>query len=147
MEHDMLFHDKGIDWGKILPLLQSTRLDVLRFYFDRILEPAHAYLMLETEPVEIDGVPLVRTGQWSQRPHVAKTSTYRDVLHKYASKRAICMIEDAIHGDIANNFVERGKAGWNDTKIAIYTPGDDYSFAYHIDGRGDESKYDERQIF
>ena len=147
MEHDMLFHDKFIDWDNILKLLRTEKLDVMRFYFDRQLEKLHDYLMLETDPIEIDNVPLVRTGQWSQRPHVAKTDKYRQVLRTYASEKANCMIEDAIHGKIASNFEEKGKAGWNENKIAIYTPEDDYSFAYHIDGRGDESKYDEKQVF
>lgn len=147
MEHDMLLKEKSIPIDKITSLLQGRQLDVMRFYFDRILEPAHQYLMLDKQPIMMNGVPVVRTGQWSQRPHIAKKSIYEDVLNRIASKRANCMIEDAIHGHIANNFVENGKSGWNDCKIAIYTPDDDFSYAYHIDGRGDESKFEKEQVF
>lgn len=147
VEHDMLFHDKKIDWYNILKLLRTDKIDVMRFYFDKALEKLHSHIMLEMEPIEIDSVPLIRTAQWSQRPHIAKTEKYRQILRTYASERANCMIEDAIHGKIASLYDEKGKAGWNENKIAIYAPGDDYSFAYHIDGRGDESKYEEKQIF
>lgn len=144
MEHDMLLKSRKIEWDKIVPLVQSEYMDTIRFYFDKQLEPAHEYLFTDMRPETINGVRLVKTGQWSQRPHLSKKSYYEWALNEYASKNAYCMIEDAIHGYIADDFVVNG---WGKNKIAIYTPGDDYSFAYHIDGRGDESKFVETQVY
>ncbi len=144
MEHDMLLKSRKIDWEKIVPLVQSDEIDTMRFYFDRQLEPAHEYLFTDMQPERINGVPLVKTGQWSQRPHLSKTSYYQRVLYEYTSDKANAMIEDAIHGHIADDFVVNG---WGKHKIAIYTPGENYSFAYHIDGRGDESKFVETQVY
>lgn len=144
VEHDMFLKEKEIPWEKIVETLKSDKLDVLRFYFDDIIEPLHAYLMVDMEPSEVNGIPVVKTGQWSQRPHVAKTDMYEYLLHKYASPDANCMIEDALHGYIADKFL---KKGWNNLKIGIYAPEGGYSYAYHVDGRGDESKFEKEQKY
>lgn len=144
LEHDMLLKKRKIEWDKIIPLVKSEYMDTIRFYFDKQLEPAHEYLFTSMQPETINGVRLVKTGQWSQRPHISKKSYYEQILSEYASENAYSMIEDAIHGLIADDFVVNG---WGHNKVAIYTPGDNYSFAYHIDGRGNESKFVETQVY
>ena len=101
--------------------------------------------MLDKEPIEIDGVPLIRTAQWSQRPHLVRTDFYKQLLGWHTSSEAKCMIEDAIYGHIANAILDGG--AWDKYRMAIYAPSDGYCFAYHLDGRLGHSKYDTEQVF
>lgn len=145
-EHDMPLNDKDMYFNIHKKVIRDNKLDLVRFYLDAEVPEAHKHLMLNQ--VEYEAMDYIPTGQWSQRPHLAKTDFYRQVLKKYASDKANCMIEDALHGHIADCFVKYGKAGWNKHKLAIYVPLEgDLATAYHIDGRLNESKFEKEMVF
>lgn len=145
VEHDMPFYNRPIDWENTAKLVQSDKIKVMRYHFEAVIPEPHYYLMLDSEPITVDEVPLIRTAQWSQRPHLIKKDFYIELLDKFGSKKANCMIEDAIHGHIVDDVLERDM--WDDYRIAIYAPAIGYCFAYHIDGRQGEEKYEGKQVF
>lgn len=110
-------------------------INYMRFnIFDRILEE-HNYLML-TSSITSLGIPYTRTIQYSQRPHIAKTDWYRDILTKYFKPEDKTMIEDVMHGVV----IEGHKITGEDFGLAIYTPPGNQLRSYHSDGRGSDEK-------
>ena len=98
--------------------------------------------MLDKEPVIINNIPLTKTTQWSQRPHLALTEFYRKMLDTYFKPDEKSFIEDKVHGRLISDYNSRGKVGWNDWKLFIYSPQRDMKRSYHLDGRGDEKMYE-----
>ncbi len=147
VEHDMPFYDRPIDWKNTIKLVQSDKIKVMRYHFEAVIPEPHYYLMLDQEPITIDKVSLIRTAQWSQRPHLLKVETYRELLSKWTTANANCMIEDAIHGHIVDDVLEHDN--WDKYRIAIYAPDlpTGFCFAYHIDGRQGEDKFEDKQVF
>lgn len=147
VEHDMPFYPRVIDWENTIKLVQSDKIRVMRYHFEAVIPEPHYYLMLDREPIYLSKVPLIRTAQWSQRPHLIKRVFYLELLNKFASPNANCMIEDNLHGKIVDEVLERNK--WDDYRIAIYAPDlpTGYCFAYHIDGRQGEDKFEGKQVF
>lgn len=145
VEHDMPFYEREIDWENTIKLVQSNKIKVMRYHFENTIPEPHNYLMLDKQPIVIDGVPLIRTAQWSQRPHLVKTDFYKELLDTHTTKKANCMIEDAVYGRIADNILNLN--GWDDYRMAIYAPEDGFCFAYHLDGRLGENKFETEQVF
>lgn len=114
----------------------SLEINYLRFQiFHKVLDE-HQYLMLDKEPVVIDGVRLVRTVQYSQRPFIAKVKWYRDVLQTYLKDKK-GMIEDVLHSVIITKYKD---LGFDTFGLAIYTPEGNQLRSYHSDGRKTDEK-------
>jgi len=143
VEHDApLTPDMDYDWNGIFNLVESGKFNVIRFHFEAHIPEVHKYLMLDKSVDVVDGVPLIRTAQWSQRPHVASSDYYRMILNTYFTPESRTMIEDKMHGIVIDDYNKAGRVGWNLHRIAIYAPGDNIKRSYHLDGRGTEAKYD-----
>jgi hypothetical protein len=143
VEHDApLTPDMEYDWNGIFNLVNSGKANIVRFHFESRIPEEHKYLMLDKEADVIDGVPVIRTAQWSQRPHVASSEYYRDILNTYFSQDSRTMIEDKMHGIVIEDYKRAGRSGWNKHRIMIYAPEGNIKRSYHLDGRGTESKYD-----
>lgn len=141
MEHDtpLTAPDEGpIDWAAAVAAVADGALHVIRFHHEsRILE-VHEHLMLDGTPIEIAGVPVMRTRQWSQRPHLANRDFYRRMLGGHLFPAAArTMIEDRVHGPAQEE-------GWDAWRLAIYTPGGSTLRSRHLDGRGEEPKFEMR---
>lgn len=143
VEHDTpLTPDLEIDFVNIENIIDRGLADVVRFHFEAFIPKEHEYLMLDDQPKKILGIPMVRTIQWSQRPHVASVEYYKRILKDHFSVDAITFIEDKMHSVVREAFSKQQKVGWNDHKIMIYHPeGGNIKRSYHTDGRGDENKY------
>lgn len=143
VEHDTpLTPDHDIDFDGISNVILSKQADMVRFHFEAFIPEEHKYLMLDEVPKMVDGVPMVRTAQWSQRPHVASVEFYKRILENHFSADSRTMIEDRMHGVVVGAFNERRTAGWNEFKIWIYHPEGDIKRSYHLDGRQTDPKYD-----
>lgn len=127
-----------IQFNEICELVgHSTEINYVRFnIFDRILDE-HKYLMLGEPIYYAYGVRLVRTIQWSQRPHVAKTQWYRQILNSYFRADDNTMIEDVMHGVVIEKHKELGRDMFG---LSVYTPEGNQLRSYHSDGRGDDEK-------
>lgn len=125
-----------IPFDEICEVVQNSQtINCVRFnIFDRII-PEHEHLMLE-EVVE-NSIKMRRTIQWSQRPHIAKTSWYKNIINQYFPEGQKTMIEDVMHGAVQTSYEELGHDIFG---LAIYTPDGNQLRSYHSDGRGADTK-------
>lgn len=134
-----------IDWATITqPILDGTS-NVVRLYHEAEIPRVHRHLMHGDEP----GTPLIRTSQWSQRPHVASVAYYRRVLNAYFSRDACCFLEDRMYGVLDEAYNIDGLAGWHQHRVHVYNPPEGLNMkrSLHTDGRAGEAKYDSTQVF
>lgn len=142
MEHDAPLTDDYFDWGSLQAAVRSGSANIIRFHHEAsVLEP-HKHLMLDSDPVNVQGASLLRTVQWSQRPHLASTGFYRTMIGSYFGVESRTMIEDVMHGVLENAWVLHGEAGWEQFRVWLYSP-DTKSIkrSYHLDGREDDEKF------
>lgn len=120
-------------------VLESDTINNIRFNIFHTILDEHKPLMLDKEPIFERGIRLVRTIQWSQRPHIAKTQWYKDILQKYfidADKHKT-MIEDVMHSVVQVSYDELKTDIFG---LAIYTPEGNQLRSYHSDARGTDEK-------
>lgn len=135
IEHDTPFCDRHIDWGPAVDVVSGGYLDVLRFHHEASILEVHEHLMIDHETQVVLGVPLRRTVQWSQRPHLANTAYYRRILRDCFPLTSRTMIEDKMHSVVQSQSGHR---------LAIYHPDGDIKRSEHLDGRGEQPKFDMR---
>ena len=134
VEHDT-WPDGDIPFDKLLGAMDEAQLKYIRLHiFHEVLE-VHQPLYAERQ--FIAGVPLVKTLQWSQRPHMARTDWYRGIIQEHFSLDARTMIEDKIHGLVSRS----GWDGWERYGLWIYAPDGNMTRSCTDDGRGDDPKY------
>lgn len=135
----------SIPWEDMADVLDSGAADVIRLHHEaNVLEP-HRYLMADETPQNLGSiggsVPLLRTAQWSQRPHVARADWYRWMLGEYFGPSARTFIEDRLYGEIATPWVEWKEWGAV-CKLWLYAPAGDMKRSTHLDGRGSDPKFE-----
>lgn len=141
VEHDTPLVGE-IPWNDIADTILAGDANVVRLHHEAsILEP-HRYLMLDQEPQKVRGVPMSRTVQWSQRPHLASVAWYRDLLDRYFPTDERDFIEDRVYGRLVAAHKRDGEMGWLGWRTWIYTPDGDIKRSYHTDGRAGEDKFD-----
>lgn len=141
VEQDTPLEKDPIAWGDILDLLESGESNLVRFHHESSIPPDHEHMMLG-----LSG-DFMRTVQWSQRPHVATTAFYRQVMSLF-SPDTKSFIEDFIHGVVWNAYLRDGKHAYNQWRLHIYHPDTgNIRRSYHTDGRQGAEKYDDTQTF
>lgn len=128
-------------------LKQNVDINYIRFNIFHEIPVEHQYLMIDKEPMTYVqvmpgggnniGVELVRTIQWSQRPHIAKTLWYIKLLNTYFNQHPKSMIEDVMHSVVQTSYNEVGRDLFG---LAIYTPEGNQLRSYHADGRESDVK-------
>lgn len=132
----------SIPFEDIARTVMSGDVYVVRLHHEaNVLEP-HEYLMLDRKSQDVHGVPMKRTVQWSQRPHVASSVFYKQMAERYFGLNSRTMIEDVMYGVVENHWREHSVAGWEKFKLWMYTPEGDIKRSYHLDGRETDPKYD-----
>lgn len=139
MEHDTPLVGET-DWDGLGKAILAGQANAIRLHHETRVLDEHRYLMVDEEPQEICGVQLLRTAQWSQRPHLASVEFYRELLATYFGPTSRTMIEDCVHGVIANAWDELGEAGWDRFRLWMYAPGPDMKRSTHLDGRAGDHK-------
>lgn len=141
VEHDTPLLGE-IPWRDLGDVIAIAGANVVRLAHEaQILEP-HRHMMLDAVPTEFAGVPVVRTRQWSQRPHLARTNYYREVMGTYFGADSRTMIEDVMHGVVDQSVLADGELGWWQHAVVIYHPPGDIKRSTHLDGRADDPKFD-----
>lgn len=136
VEHDTpLVTDEPIDWQSIIAAVRSGEVNMIRLHHEAVILEPHRPLMIDQTPIRIAGCPLLRTVQWSQRPHVASTDYYRRVIDEHFPTTSRTMIEDKLHSVCQ---VEP----WSSNRVAIYAPGTNLKRSLHLDGRGADPKFE-----
>lgn len=142
VEHDTpLTPDREIEWSFLKANILTGKAHVIRFHFEEFIPDEHEYLMIG----EVDD-GLLRTVQWSQRPHLALTSFYKNALN-FFSPNAKCFIEDLLYGKLIQAWDEGGIDGWNRWRLWIYHPEGGIKRSYNLDGRQGIEKHDDKQIW
>jgi len=136
IEGDIALQDNlDIDWQHIMDMLDNGSAYTVRFYsFNKFIEPAHMYLMLEQEG------DFVKTFQWSQQPHLSHVKYYRDVVLPNTVPNLF--IEDKFYGKVfadCHETLER----WDEHRLWLYNPQnkDDVRVVNNLDGRKGLKKF------
>lgn len=141
MEHDTPLNERSIDWEHCLELVAYGGLDMLRFHHEASILKVHEHLMVDDVTRHMLGVPVRRTRQWSQRPHLARTDYYRRMLEgPWWIPSNNGFIEDTLHG------IVQSWGDWSNNKIAIYHPEGSIQRSMHTDGRAGGPKFDDRFV-
>lgn len=142
VEHDTpLVGD--IPFDELAAVIMAGEANLIRLHHEAsVLEP-HQHLMVDHEPRDVMGVPLLGTIQWSQRPHLAATSFYRQTIRRYFGRKSRTMIEDVMHGVVQTAARE---GAWGMFRLFMYAPDGDMKRSTHLDGRGDDPKFDDRFV-
>lgn len=142
VEHDMALTGELLPWNAMVDAVVSKKLDVIRLAHETHVLPVHEYLMLDRKPFFVGGVPVIRTVQWSQRPHLARTEWYRGILEAFFPPDSRTMIEDRFYGIVEMAAHDLGMhAGWAKYRLGIYAPDGSMLRCVHTDGRADDEKY------
>lgn len=132
-----------IDWDGCADAIIDAHANMIRYSHEASILDVHRHLMLDDEPrlVGPGQVPMTRTVQYSQRPHLASVAFYRHLLDTYFDDNYRYFIEDRLHGKLAQAYNVDGVLGWNNWRTWLYTPEGDIKRSYHTDGRAGESKF------
>ena len=141
VEHDTPMTTGEIPWETAIDAVSNGDINLLRFHHEAQVHPEHEYLMIDSQPVHKFGLPLRRTVQWSQRPHLANADFYRWVCATYFGWDSRTMIEDVMYGVLETHYREEGIPGWEKLNVWMFTPEGDIKRSNHTDGRSGESKY------
>lgn len=128
LEQDTPLHNE-LDFSKLVEPVKTGYVNLLRFHFEAQILDAHKHLMLDEKPIDILGVPLLRTKQWSQRPHLASTSYYQHICDKYWDDQPR-FIEHIMYGIVAE-----GGDNYDEHRLHIYAPEGTLVRSKHLDGR------------
>lgn len=144
MEQDTpLVPDYDIPLNKLSEYIKDGTSNLIRFHFESVIPEPHNHLMLGKEK----GKELLRTIQWSQRPHIASKAYYERIVNEIFSKESKSFIEDYMHGVVQNSYNKDKMLAWYQHKLHIYFPEGNIKRSYHLDGRAGAEKYDSTQIF
>lgn len=151
VEHDMPLKGE-IPFEPALACLDDGTADHIKFGINTALEPTHLHLMIDSTPVgddtylpptpeEHNGLPMVRTVQWSQQPHLATSSYYRDILSRWFAPGEVEYIELRMHSVCAGLWHRDGPVAWFRNRLWIFAPEGDISRCWHSDGRAGDPVY------
>lgn len=142
MEHDTpLVGD--IPFDEIVSTMEIDQINSMRFMHETHILEGHEHLFLPND-FHLGRVPYRRTIQWSQRPHVARTSWYQNILDTYFGAESRTFIEDLMHGVVQHD--KHGSAlnpagAFRRWRMAVYAPEGSWKRSEHFDGRGEDPKF------
>lgn len=125
-EQDTPLHN-DIPFDDLAKVVLSGYANSIRFHHEATIPTDHQSLMLDESPIGVLGVPLIRTKQWSGRPHLTSTQFYRDIIAKYWTTRPE-FIEHRMYGVVVDREFE-------EFRLHIYAPEGTYVRHKHTDGR------------
>lgn len=134
--------DQDIDIDLIKNKITSGDSNVIRLHHEAVIPKDHESMIIGS-PEDC----LLKTVQWSQRPHFASTAFYKRIMSEQFSTISRCFLEDLIHGRVLKDWYRFGEQGWNQWRLHIYYPGENIKRSYHTDGRAGSKKYDHNQIW
>lgn len=125
-EQDTPLHN-DIPFADLVDPILTGYINVIRFHFEAQVHPEHEHLMLDHSPIDILGVPFLRTYQWSQRPHLASTKYYQHICDTYFDDQPR-FIEHIMYGVVV-------EGSYDEHRLHIYAPEGTLVRSKHLDGR------------
>jgi hypothetical protein len=132
VEHDTPLMDRPIDWEMLKTSISSGHANHIRLHYDEEIHLEHEYLLRG----KLTG-HLLKTVQYSQRPHLADTLWYRELLAANFNENSRTFIEDKVYGVVS-------EAPWEKYRLAIYDPngnGKEMKRSRDLNGRAADPKY------
>ena len=125
VEHDTpLVPDFAIEWDKLCAAIDTGEANAIRLCHEAKIHPEHKHMMIG-KPMNVQGATMLRTSQWSQRPHLASTAFYKHILSTYFSDSSKAFIEHGLYGPCVEAYNRDGVYGWNLWKLWVYYPDED----------------------
>lgn len=141
VEHDCPLVGDPIPWRDVIATMNIEGLTSMRFMHEATILDSHKHLFLDRR----DGaVPWAPTIQWSQRPHLARTGWYENIIESYFGIDSLTMIEDVMHGIVQyGSYAGRIQAveTWERWRMGVYAPDGDMKRSGHLDGRAGDPKF------
>ena len=128
VEQDTPLHN-DIPFKELSETIKSGYCNTIRFHFEASIPEPHQHLMIDKEPIDILGVPFIRTRQWSQRPHLSSTRYYNHIASKYFTEKPM-FIEHIMYG-----LISEGGNNYDEHRLHIYAPQGTLVRSKHLDGR------------
>lgn len=125
-EQDTVLHN-DIPFAELAEVVKAGYANSIRFHHEASILSEHKHLNLDDAPIEVLGQPLLRTRQWSGRPHIASTQFYRNIVAKYWTDRPE-FIEHRMYGIAVD-------APFDELRLHLYAPEGSYVRHKHTDGR------------
>ena len=133
LDHDV-YPVGDIPWETIRGAMEDDRVNSIRLYYLSEIHPDHKHLMSKEREL-INGVPLLKTIQYGDRPNIQKSDFLRYILEKYVGKKSECFIEDIMWPVCFNAGWDR----WNEFKLWLYAPDGDTCRCMHKFSRADKT--------
>lgn len=142
VEHDCPLVGE-IPFDDILNTMIAYELSLMRFYHEVATTEGSEHLFLDRHR------NYIQTIQWSQRPHLAETKFYANIIGTYFGPDSRTMIEDVMHGVVQADAPAdptcpggiRASEAWKRWRMALYAPEGSWKRSTHLDARGDDPKY------
>lgn len=128
LEQDTPLHN-DIPFDKLAETIKTGYCNTIRFHFEAKIHTEHEHLMLDHKPIDILGVPFLRTRQWSQRPHLSSTKYYQHICDTYFDDKPR-FIEHIMYG-----IISEGGDNYDEHRLHIYAPDGSLVRSKHLDGR------------
>jgi hypothetical protein len=132
-EQDTPLVEKPIDWDFLQKAILEDKLtNHIRLHYDQEIHPDHQHLMHGKVHEH-----LIKTTQWHQRPHLASTAFYREVLNNNFTEKSRTFIEDKVYSPVSCS-------PWEDYRLTVYDPNGDGTMmkrSRDLNGRATDPKY------
>lgn len=126
VEQDCVLYGE-IPFLEISNVIIAGYANSIRFQHEAQVPQEHQYLMLDQEPIDILGVPLIRTKQWSGRPSLVSAKFFKHIADKYLDDQPRFIEHScygpALHGD------------YDEFRLHLYAPQGSFVRHIHLDGR------------
>lgn len=140
LEHDWELLP-NVPWPELSQLILSGEFNYIKLHATPRISPYHEHLMLERviyqdgvpsdryrDNVPGTAIPIIKTKQWSQNPHLASAKFYREKILPLCEGKCD-FIENIVHGIVANS-------PWEEFRCGIFNPaGGDMMKVRHLDGK------------
>lgn len=149
VEHDTPL-EGTVPFAEMLVEMDRWELNSMRLLHETAIPPGSERLFLERIQGSGMYAPWVPTIQWSQRPHLARTDWYREIITTYFGAESRTFIEDLMHGVAQVGTDPKGLSyaarmrrheAWERWRMAVYAPDGSWKRSGHLDGRAGESKF------
>lgn len=128
-----------IPWEPMKQVIADGEADMIRLYPNTDLEPSHLHMFHDRQTIH--GVPLLRTHQYSSRPHLTSTAFMRRMLDTWFQPGVPMFLELRMHSVLSNLWAADGILGWNQCRTWIYEPEGNLQRSLHSNGRGDDPAF------
>lgn len=132
VEHDTPICGE-IPWDGMKQVIEQGEADMIRLYPNTDLEPSHVHMFYDRQTIA--GVPLLRTSQYSSRPHLCSVAFMRRMLDTWFREGEVMFLELRMHSVLARLWADDGILGWNQCKTWIYEPEGNLQRSLHTNGR------------